>query len=56
VPVILVRFWGGKTEFFDIFLKNTKMSDFIKFRPVGTDGRTDRQTDRRAGGQIGRET
>ena len=37
--------------FLDKFSKNTQISNFVKFRPVGaelfhTDGRTDRQTDK----------
>jgi hypothetical protein len=50
VPVILVRLkWN--INFLEIFSKNTRMSDFMKIRPVAAelyaDGRTDIETDRR---------
>jgi hypothetical protein len=45
LPVIFVRLWN--LNFFDIFSKNTQISNFIKIRPVKAtffhmDGRTDK--------------
>jgi len=37
---------SDQTEFFGTFCKNTKISDFIKIRAVGTDGQKGGQADR----------
>jgi hypothetical protein len=36
---------NGTFKYFDIFSKNSKISNLIKFRPVGTEFYADRQAD-----------